>query len=169
MDDVVDASPVHMFCGVWGLIAAGLFSTKLGYAAAYSEELADECAGLFYGGGGRTLGANFLFALAVMAWVGLLTAVLFVTVKLTVGIRVSTEQETMGLDDSKHGGQTYPELRGMSGVDRSSFNEGSYIGGGGSFIETGSCGGGGGGSRGGRGASNGSIGANGSVSGTSFG
>lgn len=125
IDDVVDASPVHLFCGFWGLIAAGLFSSKFSYAAAYSEELADDCAGLFYGGlGGRALAAQVVFGLAIMAWVGTLTLILFVTVKLTIGIRVSKEQELTGMDDPSHGGQTYPELRGGSLAEAGSFRDG---------------------------------------------
>ena len=67
--------------------------------------------GLFYGGTGRSLGANLVFGLAILAWVGSTALVLFVTAKLTFGLRVSKQQELAGLDDSKHGGQTYPELR----------------------------------------------------------
>lgn len=35
IDDVVDAIPIHMINGAWGLIAAGLFTTKNFYADAY--------------------------------------------------------------------------------------------------------------------------------------
>ena len=35
IDDVVDASPVHMFCGIWGTIAAGLFAHPDNVAVAY--------------------------------------------------------------------------------------------------------------------------------------
>ena len=35
IDDVVDASPVHLFCGMWGTIAAGLFANPKNYNAAY--------------------------------------------------------------------------------------------------------------------------------------
>lgn len=111
MDDVVNAAPVHLFCGIWGLMAAGLFTTKFGYSASYYPDRSDECSGLLYGGSGRALAANVVFGLAILAWVGLMSFVLFVTTKLTVGIRVSKQQELAGLDDSKHGGQTYPELR----------------------------------------------------------
>ncbi|CAN0451139.1 unnamed protein product, partial [Laminaria digitata] len=111
MDDVVNASPVHLFCGAWGLTAAGLFSSKFGYSAAYYPDRSDSCAGVFYGGSGRSLAANVVFGLSVVAWVSLTTLTLFVTTKLTIGIRVSKQQELAGMDDSKHGGQTYPELR----------------------------------------------------------
>lgn len=37
VDDVVDASVVHGLCGLWGMIATGLFTTEVGYARAYDE------------------------------------------------------------------------------------------------------------------------------------
>lgn len=37
VDDVVDASIVHGLCGLWGMIATGLFTTKVGYGRAYNE------------------------------------------------------------------------------------------------------------------------------------
>lgn len=37
VDDVVDASAVHGLCGLWGMMATGLFTTKTAYARAYSE------------------------------------------------------------------------------------------------------------------------------------
>ncbi|CAN0109450.1 unnamed protein product [Pylaiella littoralis] len=121
VDDVVNAAPVHLFCGMWGLIAAGLFSSKFGYASAYSEDRADDCAGLLYGGGARTFGANLVFLVTIASWVGLTTLVIFVVTKLTIGIRVSKRQEMAGMDDSKHGGQTYPELLpGIRAMDRPS-------------------------------------------------
>lgn len=37
VDDVVDASVVHGLCGLWGMVATGLFTTKVGYARAFNE------------------------------------------------------------------------------------------------------------------------------------
>ena len=45
IDDVVLAIPVHLFCGMWGCIAVGLFTSPLNAEAAFS---ADTC-GIFYG------------------------------------------------------------------------------------------------------------------------
>ncbi|CAN0297196.1 unnamed protein product, partial [Ectocarpus sp. 12 AP-2014] len=111
LDDVVNAVPVHLFGGMWGLVAVGFFASKFGYAAAYSEGRSSKCAGVLYGGNGNSLGASIVFLMAVVAWVGFLTLLLFVVTKLTIGIRVSKEQEMAGMDGSKHGGQTYPELQ----------------------------------------------------------
>lgn len=41
IDDVVDATPVHFCCGVWGVLAAGLFTTKENYKNAYFSLYAD--------------------------------------------------------------------------------------------------------------------------------
>ncbi|CAM9373511.1 unnamed protein product [Hapterophycus canaliculatus] len=109
IDDVVDAIPVHCFCGAWGVFAASLFATKDNYAAAYYDR-ADKCAGAFYGGDGNAVAANLVFILAVIAWVVGTCMILFVTIKMTIGMRVNKEMEQIGMDDSKHGGQTYPEM-----------------------------------------------------------
>ncbi|CAN0197190.1 unnamed protein product, partial [Hapterophycus canaliculatus] len=111
IDDVVDAIPVHCFCGAWGVFAASLFATKdnCEYAAAYYDR-ADKCAGAFYGGSGNAVAANLVFILATIAWVVGTCMVLFMAIKMTIGMRVDKEMEQIGMDDSKHGGQTYPEM-----------------------------------------------------------
>ncbi len=88
---------MHLFGGMWGLVAAGLFSSRFGYAAAYYDDRSEDCAGVLYGGDGRSLAANVVFLLAIVAWVGLLALVMFVTIKLTIGIRVSKAQEMAGM------------------------------------------------------------------------
>jgi len=110
IDDVVDAAPVHMFCGIWGVIAAGLFATKDAYAAAYYSARADTCAGLFYGGSGAMLGAGFVFILALLAWVGGWGVLIFMVAKMGGFLRVSKEVEAAGMDDSKHGGKETTSL-----------------------------------------------------------
>lgn len=109
IDDVVDAAPVHCFCGMWGVIAAGLFATKENYDAAYYSDRSDDCKGLFYGGG-KQIGANFVFVIAVWLWVGVTSIALFGGLHATGMLRVDAEMEDRGMDDSKHGGMTYPEM-----------------------------------------------------------
>ncbi|CAN0020123.1 unnamed protein product, partial [Sphacelaria rigidula] len=109
IDDVVDAIPVHFACGAWGVFAAALFATKENYVAAYYDR-ADKCAGVFYGGDGAAVAAAVVFILAIIAWVGGTCTILFLAIKFTVGLRVSKEMEELGMDDSKHGGQTYPGM-----------------------------------------------------------
>lgn len=38
IDDPLDASPVHFFCGMWGILAAGLFATKKNVLEVYGSE-----------------------------------------------------------------------------------------------------------------------------------
>ena len=105
VDDVVGAVPVHGFCGAWGVIATGFFITKEQYASAYYADRASECAGVFYGGNGSSLAANAVFVLAVLGWVGVTSAILFLVCYFTIGVRVSSDVEEAGMDDSKHGGK----------------------------------------------------------------
>ena len=65
IDDVVGAVPVHGFCGIWGVVATGLFASEKQYANAYYSSRAAKCAGVFYGGDGNMLAANLVFVLAV--------------------------------------------------------------------------------------------------------
>ena len=109
VDDVVDAFPVHGACGAWGVIAASLFATEWYYKQAYYSDRAEDCAGVFYGGDGGGLLAAILFVLFIIVWVGGTTTALFLGLKVTIGIRCSTEEEDMGMDDSKHGGSVVPK------------------------------------------------------------
>jgi len=111
IDDVVDATPVHCFNGAWGIIAAGLFATETNYSNAYYSARAADCQGLFYGGNGSSLGAALAFFAVDVAWTGLLAVILFVGIKKTIGLRVGAEMEMAGMDISKHGGITYPEMQ----------------------------------------------------------
>ena len=102
IDDVVDAIPVHMFCGIWGVIAGGLFATKDNYEVVYYGE-PDKCSGLFYGGDGSTLLANVMFILVVLLWTGFTCMALFMGIDKIFGMRVDEESEKLGMDISKHG------------------------------------------------------------------
>lgn len=109
IDDVVDASPVHCFCGMWGVIAAGLFATEDNYNAAYYDTRETNCAGLFYGGGAQ-IGANIVFVIAIWVWVGATSLALFGGLHAAGMLRVDSDMEERGMDESKHGGMTYPEM-----------------------------------------------------------
>ena len=74
IDDVVNAAPVHGFCGAWGVICASLFATPHLYDMAYYSSRTELCKGLFYGGGTQ-FGANFVFGFAKCEGLGLCQAV----------------------------------------------------------------------------------------------
>jgi Amt family ammonium transporter len=112
VDDVVDAAPVHFFCGAYGLVMASLFATKENYAKAYGANYDGQdtqCAGLFYGGDGSQFTANVTFIVFVTVWVGVTTLVLFGVLRLFGLLRVSDEVEEDGMDSSEHGA---PKARG---------------------------------------------------------
>ncbi|HVX60528.1 MAG TPA: ammonium transporter [Pirellulales bacterium] len=99
IDDPVGAISVHGVCGAWGTLSLGLWSTGSGNAAPLP--------GLFTGGDATQLinqakgvGAVFLWAMAT----GL---VLFYGLKLTVGLRVTPDEEREGLDFGEHGNEAY--------------------------------------------------------------
>jgi ammonium transporter, Amt family len=117
IDDVVNAAPVHLFCGAWGIFAAGLLAEEGNYGRAYYPERQSTCCGAFYGCGGHQLGAQVVFILTNLAWTSVMSAAVFMLAKLTVGLRVSQEVEEMGMDSSKHGGiadYVYAENNGKS-------------------------------------------------------
>lgn len=96
IDDPVGAVAVHMMNGIWGTIAVGLFATK-------SAPGNDSVVGLFYGGGFRQLGIQLLGFVTVAAWTAVTITIAFVVIKKTIGLRVSEEEEIVGLDSMEHG------------------------------------------------------------------
>lgn len=95
VDDPVGAVAVHFMNGIWGTIAVGLFATSKA-----PESTLD---GLFYGGGFSLLLIQLLGVLAVGVWTAVTMTVVFWLIKATVGLRVSEEEEIVGLDSMEHG------------------------------------------------------------------
>jgi len=87
IDDPVGAISVHLVCGIWGTLAVGLFGGLAGGAQVVSQLIGIAAIGVF----------TFVFAF-----------VLFTVIKLTMGLRVSAEEETEGLDIGEHGNEAYP-------------------------------------------------------------
>uniref|UniRef100_A0A7S1UFZ4 Ammonium transporter n=1 Tax=Phaeomonas parva TaxID=124430 RepID=A0A7S1UFZ4_9STRA len=114
IDDCVNAAPVHMFCGMWGVIAAGLFATEQNYSNAYYSDRAEDCAGIFYGGNGSTLGANICFMICIILWVGATTSVMFGSLKAAGLLRLTDEQQATGMDILEHGGPAWVEFQTIS-------------------------------------------------------
>lgn len=104
IDDPIFALSVHGAAGVWGTLSNGLFATPE-LAAANGGS-----AGLFYGGGFGQLGVQAMgvFTAGLYAFV-VSFIILFILKKLMNGLRVSEEEEIMGLDISEHGNYGYPE------------------------------------------------------------
>jgi Amt family ammonium transporter len=101
VDDPVGAISVHGVCGAWGVLSIGLFAK---YDDAF---LGREDAGLFYGGGIDQLIMQLVMLVIILVWVAITTGILFFALKSTIGLRVSAEEETQGLDVLEHGMQGY--------------------------------------------------------------
>jgi len=103
IDDPVGAVAVHMMNGIWGTIAVGLVATNTapGYAIANAE--GKELVGLLYGGGTELLGIQFVGMLATAGWTAVTVTITFLVIKAIFGLRVTKEEEILGLDSTEHG------------------------------------------------------------------
>ena len=110
VDDPVGAVAVHFMNGVWGTLSVGLIATPS--APAFARGIGDGVtyganqiagAGLFYGGGFRQLGIQFLGMAATAAWTAVTITAAFLIIRAIFGLRVSEEEEILGLDRTEHG------------------------------------------------------------------
>ena len=85
IDDPVGAWPVHGLCGVWGVLAAGIFSSDV------------------------DLGPQIVGAIAIPVYAFVTMFILFSILKAVGVLRVSEEDEMIGLDLSEHGQSAYGE------------------------------------------------------------
>ena len=95
VDDPVGAVAVHCCNGIWGTIATGLFATTNAPESTIS--------GLFYGGGFQQLGIQFVGVISVFAWTAVTMTLIFKLIDLTIGLRVTEDEEIVGLDIKEHG------------------------------------------------------------------
>lgn len=100
IDDPVGATSVHLLNGIWGTIAVGLF--------AESRFNGDVGSGLLFGGGAKLLMMQGLGVLAVGATVFVSSAILWYAIKVTMGMRVTDEEEHLGLDITEMRMRAYP-------------------------------------------------------------
>lgn len=96
VDDPVGAVAVHCLNGIWGTIAVGLFATT-------SAPGNDTLTGLFYGGGFDLLGKQLVGVITVAAWTAVTITITYLIIKAIFGLRVSEEEEIVGLDSCEHG------------------------------------------------------------------
>lgn len=86
IDDPVGAISVHGVCGVWGTLAVGIFSTEHSFLI------------------------QLLGTVSVATFTFLFSLLVFGAIKAFMGVRVSKEVESDGLDISEHGNHAYPEF-----------------------------------------------------------
>ncbi len=99
VDDPVGAVSVHGMCGAWGTLAAGLFNME--------------------GVTLKIVGVQLMGIAADFLWVFPTAFVLFKIIDKTIGLRVSKEEEILGLDLTEHGGSAYPDFEVSSAYSQS--------------------------------------------------
>ena len=109
IDDPVGATSVHLVCGVFGTLCTGLFAQE-GVTSLSAVN------GLFFGGGMRLLGIEAIGIIAVGVFVFVSSAIVWLVLKKTMGIRVSFKEEIEGLDISEHGNTAYPDFTTMAPI-----------------------------------------------------
>jgi ammonium transporter, Amt family len=82
IDDPVGATSVHLVCGIWGTLAVGIFGT-----------------GSFV--------TQLIGVAAIGAFTAVFSAIVWTVLKVTIGIRVNAEEESIGLDIGEHGMEAY--------------------------------------------------------------
>lgn len=83
LDDPVGAVSVHGVCGIWGTLAVGIFSDK------------------------ASVGTQALGILCVCAFSFIFSFIVYMILKMTLGVRVDEEEEHEGLDVAEHGAPAY--------------------------------------------------------------
>lgn len=86
IDDPVGAISVHGVCGIWGTLAVAIFSDAAPF------------------------GIQLIGTLSISAFAFVASFVLATIIKVTMGIRVSADEEAEGLDIGEHGAEAYPDF-----------------------------------------------------------
>ena len=103
VDDPVGAVAVHCLNGIWGTLAVGLFATNSAPAYSLADSTGAELTGLFYGGGFKLLGIQAIGVISTATWTAVTMTIAFLIIKAVFGLRVSEEEEIVGLDSTEHG------------------------------------------------------------------
>ncbi len=103
IDDPVGAVAVHCLNGIWGTIAVGLFASPSVPGYSLANKAGEQISGLFYGGGFECLGLQLLGMFCTIAWTVVTITLLFLAIKKIFGLRVTAEEEIVGLDKLEHG------------------------------------------------------------------
>jgi Amt family ammonium transporter len=96
-DDSLDVVGVHLVSGIIGTVALGFIAKPVDGVGG----------GLFYGGGMAQMWAQLAAAGIAIAFSAIMTAIIALAIHKTMGFRVSTEQENVGVDLSLHAETAY--------------------------------------------------------------
>lgn len=99
-DDALDVVGVHFVGGLVGSLLIGFFANPSFFEGSFDE-------GIFYGGGAGLLVEQAIANGAAIVWSFVLTFVIMMALKKTIGVRVSPETESTGLDLAEHGETAY--------------------------------------------------------------
>lgn len=119
IDDAVDAIPVHMIGGAWGVISTGLFSNPQRMEVAYGR---GEHGGWFYewssGGDFTFLGIQLIGVVMIFVWTSIMMGIYFYVLNMFGLFRISKLEEEVGMDISRHKGSAYNYAEGSAPVDK---------------------------------------------------
>jgi ammonium transporter, Amt family len=105
VDDPVWAVACHAGGGIWGLISLGIFAN-----GNYGD-----VGGLVSGDGGQIV-AQLISVVAVVAWTGITSWIIFGAIRATMGLRVTDADEAVGLDASEFSQPGYVNDMGAEAV-----------------------------------------------------
>ncbi|MCV7148404.1 ammonium transporter [Mycobacterium riyadhense] len=103
-DDSLDVVGVHLVGGLVGTLLVGLLAAPESVAI---NGVAGVSKGLFYGGGWAQLERQAIGAFSVLIYSGVVTLILALILKYTIGLRLGAEQESAGIDESEHAESGY--------------------------------------------------------------
>ncbi|XP_050222038.1 ammonium transporter 1 member 2 [Mercurialis annua] len=105
-DDPLEAAQLHGGCGMWGLLFTGLFASKQYVNEVYPNKPGRPY-GLLMGGGGKLLAAQIIQIIVIVGWVTVTMGPLFYGLNKMRLLRISSDDETAGMDMTRHGGFAY--------------------------------------------------------------
>ncbi|HVU11048.1 MAG TPA: ammonium transporter [Phototrophicaceae bacterium] len=116
VDDAVGASSVHLACGVWGIIAIGLFADPT--LTPFAGNVHSGLGGLFNGGGVTILVTQVIGSVATILWCGVTSFIMFGALKAIGRLRVNKTADADGnfIDNVEHGQTVWPDILPLPGA-----------------------------------------------------
>ncbi len=110
IDDAVGASSVHLACGVWGIIAIGLFAEPS--LTPFAGNIKTGFGGLLVGGGPEILVTQIIGSVSTILWCAVTSVLMFGALKAFKHLRVNPKAEAdgMSIDIWEHGQSIWPDI-----------------------------------------------------------